>query len=99
HKINRRRNIHKVLRIIRHRHHVRKKKSAKYGGANHDDHPRTITSSRSRRQPQQLCVGVCPAAARRIRAGVRRCGLKGSVGCACQHSATGTCVRLLWSDV
>ncbi|PBJ69805.1 mucin TcMUCII [Trypanosoma cruzi cruzi] len=32
-------------------------------GANHDDHPRTVASSRSRRQPQQLCVGVCPAAA------------------------------------
>ncbi|KAF8297398.1 mucin, putative, partial [Trypanosoma cruzi] len=34
------------------------------------DHPRTVTSSRNRRQPQQLCVGVCPAGARRIRAGV-----------------------------
>ncbi|PBJ79595.1 mucin TcMUC [Trypanosoma cruzi cruzi] len=31
-----------------------------YRGANHDDHPRTVTSSRNRRQPQQLCVGVCP---------------------------------------
>ncbi|PBJ80556.1 mucin TcMUCII [Trypanosoma cruzi cruzi] len=47
-----------------------------YGGTNHDDHPRTVTSSRNRRQPQQLCVGVCPAAARFIRAGVRRCRLK-----------------------
>ncbi|RNC32981.1 hypothetical protein TcCL_Unassigned04365, partial [Trypanosoma cruzi] len=28
------------------------------------------------RQPQQLCVGVCPAGACRIRAGVHRCGLK-----------------------
>ncbi|RNC35409.1 mucin TcMUCII [Trypanosoma cruzi] len=40
------------------------------------DHPRTVTSSRNRRQPQQLCVGVCPAAARRIRSGVHRSGLK-----------------------
>ncbi|PBJ77672.1 mucin TcMUC [Trypanosoma cruzi cruzi] len=37
---------------------------------------RTVTSSRNRRQPQRLCVGVCPAAARRIRAGVHHCGLK-----------------------
>ncbi|KAF8290602.1 putative mucin TcMUCI [Trypanosoma cruzi] len=28
---------------------------------------RTVTSSRNRRQPQQLCVGVCPAGARCIR--------------------------------
>ncbi|KAF8278785.1 mucin, putative, partial [Trypanosoma cruzi] len=46
-----------------------------YRGANYNDHPRTVTSSRNRRQPQQLCVGVCPAAARCIRAGVRHCGL------------------------
>ncbi|ESS61474.1 hypothetical protein TCDM_10928 [Trypanosoma cruzi Dm28c] len=43
---------------------------------NYDDHPHTVTSSRSRRQPQQLCVGVCPATACRIRGGVHRCGLK-----------------------
>ncbi|RNC42875.1 mucin TcMUCII [Trypanosoma cruzi] len=42
----------------------------------YDDHPCTVTSSRNRRQPQQLCVGVCPAASCRIRAGVHRCGLK-----------------------
>ncbi|PBJ78621.1 mucin TcMUC [Trypanosoma cruzi cruzi] len=99
HKINRRRNIHKVLRIIRHRNHDNNDNDRRARGANHDDHPRTVTSSRSRRRPQQPCVGVCPAAARRIRAGVHHSGLKGSVGCACQHSATGTCVRLLWSDV
>ncbi|ESS62318.1 hypothetical protein TCDM_10042 [Trypanosoma cruzi Dm28c] len=47
-----------------------------YRGTNRVDHPRTVKSSRSRRQPQQLCVGVCPAGACRIRAGVHRCGLK-----------------------
>ncbi|KAF8278695.1 mucin, putative, partial [Trypanosoma cruzi] len=46
-----------------------------YRGTNRFDHPRTVTSSRNRRQPQQLCVGVCPAGARCIRAGVHRCGL------------------------
>ncbi|KAF8290594.1 mucin, putative, partial [Trypanosoma cruzi] len=46
-----------------------------YRGTNRFDHPRTVTSSRSRRQPQQLCVGVCPAGARCIRAGVHHCGL------------------------
>ncbi|RNF04227.1 mucin TcMUCII, partial [Trypanosoma cruzi] len=44
--------------------------------SNHDDFPCTVTFSRNRRQPQQLCVGVCPAAARRIRAGVHHSGLK-----------------------
>ncbi|PBJ76781.1 mucin TcMUCII [Trypanosoma cruzi cruzi] len=47
-----------------------------YRGASCVDHPRTVTSSRNRRQPQQLCVGVCPAGARCIRAGVHRSGLK-----------------------
>ncbi|PBJ77136.1 mucin TcMUCII [Trypanosoma cruzi cruzi] len=47
-----------------------------YRDASCVDHPRTVTSSRNRRQPQQLCVGVCPAGARCIRAGVRHCGLK-----------------------
>ncbi|RNF01723.1 mucin TcMUCII [Trypanosoma cruzi] len=71
-----------------------------YRGANHD-HPRAVTSSRNRRQPQQLCVDVCPAAACRIRAGVHHCGLKGSVcaGYGCQHSTAWVCARPLWSDV
>ncbi|ESS61706.1 hypothetical protein TCDM_10689 [Trypanosoma cruzi Dm28c] len=47
-----------------------------YKSTNHDDHPRTVTSSRNGRQPQQLCVGVCPAGACRIRAGVHHSGLK-----------------------
>ncbi|KAF8294462.1 putative mucin TcMUCII, partial [Trypanosoma cruzi] len=52
-----------------------KKTQLRYRGANHDDdHPHRHVFG-NRRQPQQLCVGVCPAAARRIRAGVHRSGL------------------------
>ncbi|ESS55250.1 mucin TcMUCII [Trypanosoma cruzi Dm28c] len=59
-----------------HHHYNTGTKHYDYRGASCVDHPRTVTSSRNRRQPQQLCVGVCPAGARCIRAGVRHCGLK-----------------------
>ncbi|KAF8303327.1 mucin, putative, partial [Trypanosoma cruzi] len=58
-----------------HDHCARGTKHYDYRDAKYDDHPCAVKYSQNRRQPQQLCVGVCPAASRRIRAGVHHSGL------------------------